>query len=913
MKLDGITILNDGNPMKLTDRGEGFIYTISPSTAKKGRGYITDKKVSLTPFENKMPGVVVCQNRGMIFSSNKPLNGLYEISDLKDMNVIIVKEKSRKLKPTDDKENKIVWKGNGPHEVKDVVADGAGMHYFEKNGKIARKLWLKIAKFFYGGKGMLMPGLESDIGKKVIDYWGIERTITLGNTIVINSSMIKGIDAYKSLEELVAHSEEWGLTTLMKQWQSGDHKPEEKRIIGTQAQATNLELTEDEITQLLRPEALSIWAMQFEEVAWMKHANINTSRGRAIAARPGLIDKDLVMKSIDDHAGNVFLRIAQGKVKAEGQYLKMFPDELATSLVYVDGKDINEAAKEAAKVGLHGEIRVNPSFAGRYYKKDENGVKQVYFRKETFLDEKGRRYIEVAIVRYPHGAPSETIVVRAYLDTTVPKDVIMFPLPAANDDGTIPVKYLYAFRLQGADFDGDADTGYTEKTWLEAQKRNIGKSYMIIPVNTESTEKDKTLVTDETFEQFCIQKVESLSNQVGLIATSLKYFMSQDADILRRGDESDADTRFIADHACAMGDDIDEFKHGKANNTLVPFIVERYDGEETLRSPYFNRYAMKYKSEEEFNKATYNKDGTEKKPGHGVLDMYAVATEKLMKKAGLKIVKEKAMASDGKDRFYWTVHPVKWQEKNVNLHITKGEGQIGTELPKALEELYGVEPGTKFFAKDLFLMLYRAKASLLNEMTFLEDEDQRIKNMDKLKRQYALAKIAVIAWTKAMKAKKAKEGETITAEEAMRIFATLMVQYNQNGRGVIDTLTRYGSFRRADGTVYQRTIFTAKRCFDYFLDICGDGLLFNGKEEPKFDHVSSRILEVADVKTPDMDKATELATKEIESLGEIADKLLEGMKLDEEEITSIIPDDINVDEDFLMNLQAESFCIGGEC
>ena len=57
-KLEGIKILNDGNPMDVNSE-EGFLFTVSPSTAKKGTGYRTDKPVSLTQYELKMPGVVV--------------------------------------------------------------------------------------------------------------------------------------------------------------------------------------------------------------------------------------------------------------------------------------------------------------------------------------------------------------------------------------------------------------------------------------------------------------------------------------------------------------------------------------------------------------------------------------------------------------------------------------------------------------------------------------------------------------------------------------------------------------------------------------------------------------------------------------------------------------------------------------
>ena len=893
-KLDDVTILNDGNPLDLGTVEEGYLFTVSPSTAKKGRGYYTDVPVPMTKYELKMPGVVVAQNRGMLFSSSRPVTGNYIIPELRDINLIVVDEVSRTLYPQDDEENKIAWKGNGEHTVKDVIADGQGQHWFaRKDGKLATELWLKLAKLGYGLKGMLQPGLESDVGSVVVDHWGIERVITLGNTMLVNSSIVKGLGAYESLEDLIAHGEEWGLTTLQKQWQSGDHRPAERRIMGTQPNATNLALTMDEITEFLEPEALNIWAMKHEALAWMKHANIRTSRGRAIAARPSLLEKDLVMRQIDNKAGNDFLRLCQGKFMAEGQYLKMYEDQLVYSLVYVHGMNPNEAAKKAAETGLHGEIRVNPSFAGRYYKTDENGEKHVFFKKETHLDEKGR-YIETALVRYPHGAPSETIIVKAYLDTDVPKDVIIFPAPIANNDNTIPVRLLYAMRLQGADFDGDAVTAFTEKKWIAAQKRNTGKEYMVIPVNTESTAKDKTLVTDETWELFCQQKVESLSNRVGLIATSLKYFMSQDAQLLRDGDQPEVAAKVIVDHACAMGDDIDEFKHGKAQNELPCFVVEWDDVEEILRSPYFNRYACKYKTQEDFNKVIFNKDGSLKTPGKGVLDMYAVAMESLMRKAKLPIISEITKATDGKDRYYFTVHPVQWQSKDIDLHIAKGEGHVSCSLPVELEELYGVEHGTLLTAKDLFLTLYRDHAATCKNLLG-GDKDQIIKNLIRINERYALAKIAIVAWAKAMKAKRG-EGE-LSAEEALKVFTTIMVQHQHNNNSTIDVLCRPGTFKRSDGSVYEKTLYSAQRCFNYFLDLCGDGLMLIGTEEPNFPAASEKAMAAVNAKAPDLDKAKELARKELTLIDELISKLGNGLsKVIDDIDRSYAPD---FDEEFV--------------
>lgn len=902
-KLDGVTVLNDGNPSELGS-GEN-LFTVSPSTAKKCRGYYTNKPVPLTKYELKMPGVVVCQNRGMIFSSARPVSGDYVIPALKDLNLIVVDEVSRKLKPVDDEENKVFWKGKGKRVVKDVIADGQGQHWFcTKAGKLAVGLWLKVAKFIYGLKGMIQPGLITDVGQKVKDHWGVWREITLGNTLLVNSSMVKGLAAYDSLEDLIAHGEEWGLTKLMKQWQSGDHRPANHRIMGTQANATNLEQTPAEIEGFLRPEAREIWAHKFPRVAWMKSANIETARGRAIAARPSLVYKNLVINQINTKAGNMFLRLAQGKFMAEGQYLKMYMDKLVYSYVYVHGMDPNAAAKKAAATGLHGEIRVSPAFAGRYYETDESGAKHVKYKKDVQHDNKGA-YVEVALVRYPHGAPSETIIVKAYLDDTCPRDVILFPAPVANDDGTISVGKLFAMRLQGADFDGDAVTAYTEKVWLEAQKRNAGKYYMVIPVNTEGAEKDKTLVTDETFAQFCEQKVLGLSNQVGLIATSLKYFLSQCIDMIKEGCEPGVVIAMIVDHACAMGDDIDEFKHGKAENELVPFVVTWVDGNEVLYSPYFNRYAMKYKSEEDFLKACFRKDKKgeytiPKYPGKGILDTYATKMKTLMDKAGLEVVEEVAEASDGKNRWFFTVKPAKWEPKEVELHITKGEGSISTALPESLEKAYGIKHGTTFSAKDLFRMLYRDHSatckSLMSDCTNDDkDRDQAIKNLIKLNERYALAKVSIIAWTKAMKAAK---GETVTAEEALKIFTTIMVQHNSKNRSIIDTLTKSGSFKRADGTPYEVTVFAAERCFNYFLDLCGDGLLFLGEEKPDFPEVSEAILEAANATMPNLGLAKEKARRELAEIDKIVGNLDKEIETVTEEIDATInPDPDSEDED----------------
>lgn len=887
MKLEGVTIINGGNPLPICGDNDGFLFTVSPSTAKKARAYYTDKPVTLTEYERRMPGVVVAQNRGMMFSSCREMKG-FNIS-IDEINWIIVDEKSRKLAPVDD-ENVIAWKGTGAHVIKDVVADGAGLHFFGDEKGIYLNLWLKLAKIGYGVKGMIMPGRKVDVGTKVIDHWKVERTITMGNTLLINSSMVKGIDAYDSLEEFIAHSKDWGLTDMLQQWQSGAHKVDSKREMGTQPNSTNLQLTFDDIEELLKPEARQIYTMKYPEVAWKRMANIRTSRGRAIAARPSLIYKDLVMNQIDTRCGNHFLKLAQGKAKMEGSYMKMFPDEYAYSLVYVHNMGINEAAKKAASVGLHGQIRVNPSFAGRTVRKDENGNTIVTFKKETHLDKFGR-WVEAALVRYPHGAPSETISVKVYLDSTIPNDVIMFPLPVANDNGTIPVSILYAFRLQGADFDGDAVVAFTEKVWLEAQKRNAGKPYMIIPVNTESTDKDRTLVTNDPNEKdrvewslFCEMKVQSLSNQVGLIATSMKYLFSQEAMSLKLGLNPELYGRMIVDHACAMGDDIDEFKHGKAKNDIALFMIPGECGEKdrALFGPYFNRYSCKFKDEEAFEKAVFTKKGKEKKPGCGILDMYAVTIEKLMEKAGLKVEKTVAKASDGKDRFFFAVHPVKWEKKNVDLFTAEhGEGYKLVCLPKELEKIYGLkhEP---IGPKDLFLTLYRDHAAtccdLYSEDESEEDRDNLIKAISKMNERYALAKIAIVAWTKAMAL--AKTGKSITAEEAMRIFTTLMVQHTSSARSIIETITETGKFLRRDGTTFVRTVSSAQLMFNYFLDVCGDGLFLMQHETPTFDKVSEKILAAADVCDPDMGKANELALKELALIDKIVDGLSEEEVID---------------------------------
>ena len=871
--IDNMEMLNDGNPMPLGKQEEGHLFTVSPTTAKKARGYFTKVKILLTKFERKMPGVVVGQNRGMLKSSNQKIAGNYVVPDVNNVNLIIVDEKSNKLSPVDDEENKIWWKGNGKHQIKNVVGDGVGMHWFcDQDGRLAFGLWFKVARFLYGCKGMLMPGLATDIGCKIIDHWGVERTITKGNTLLMNSSMIKGLGAYDSLEELIEHANMWGLTVMQKQWQSGDHVVERRRKMGTQPNSTNLEQTEEEITELLKPEARKIFGMKFEKTAWMKMANIHTSRGRALAARPRLIYKDLIVDQINSTAGNAFLRNAQGKFMAKGQYLKMYVDKLVYSYVYVYGMDVNEAAKKAAETGLHGEIRVSPYFAGRHIVKDEETGKTHYeYTEETFVDSKGR-YIVTALVRYPHGAPSETIIVKAYIDPTVPNDVIVFPAPVADEEGRIPVKYLYALRLQGADFDGDAVTAFIEKIWLEAQKRNIGKSYMIIPINTESTEKDTTLVTDETFESFFQMKVESLSNRVGLIATSLKYFFSQFAPALKSGCNPERDAKVIGDHACAMGDDIDEYKHGKANNDLVPFVVTCPDKKVYLSSPFFNRFAKKYRSKEEFDKAVYDKNGNEKQPGQGILDTYAKIFCKLMKLCKIDVKPVVRKASDGKDRYYYTVEPATWQTKDVDLFgDDKGEAQKLASLPPQLEELYGVEHGTLFSAKTLFQMIYKDHVAtikgLLASVDSEEDRDELVKVADKINERYLLATATVVAWTKAMKL--AKSDEELSTVDALKLFTKLMIQHTPKTRGTIDTMTTVGVVEYADGTTYEKTSFSAKRMYNYFLDVCGDGLFLSKTETPDFPEVSQKTIDAVGVSMPDMEEAEKLAMKRMKLVEKI--------------------------------------------
>lgn len=874
-KLDDVKVLNEGNPITIGE-AEGHLFTVSPGTAKKDRGYYTDKPVPLTKWEKKMPGVVVCQNRGMLFSSHRLIKGDVVIPSIDDLNLIVVDEKSEKLKPTDTPNAKIEWVGNGEHTVKEVGYDGAGQHWFTtKAGKLAVNLWFKTAKGLYGLKGVVQPGLATDVGAKVVDHWQVKQTITLGNTLVINTSMLKG-NVYNSLEECKAHSKEWGLDKLMAQWQSGDHRPTGRRPMGTQPIATNLELTAKEIVELLKPEALAIWAMQFVKIAWMKSANIKTARGRALAARPSLMFNDLIMHQIDTQAGNKARKLAQGKFMAKGAYLKLFPDKLAYSLMYIHGMSRNEAAKKAADTGLHGKVRVNPAFAGRYFVKNEDGQTHVAYKEKVGRDEIGV-FIEATLVRYPHGAPSETIIHKLYLDETVPEDVIIIPLPVANDDGTIPAKDLLCLRLQGADFDGDAVTAYIEKIWLEAQRRNEGKPYMVIPVNTESTEKDKTLVTDESFESFCQMKVESLSNQVGLIATHLKYLVSQMAESLRlNNDDAVVVIKSVVAAAIAMGNDIDEFKHGKAVLEMALFQLEFWDGKvEYLKSPYYNRYAMKYRTLEDFDKARLNKDGSEKIPGSGSLDRFAVAAEQLMIKAGIPFEEEVGKASDGTDRYYYTVHPVKWQSRNIELFIAengqdkpKGHGHRKTALPTELERVYGVEPGTLFTAGDLFKLLFRDHSANCNMLLGAdEDTDRKIKVLNRINERYGLAKLAVVVWTQRMK--KAKDDVDLTVAEALKLFTTLMVQHPGSARSVIETYVEHGVFEKQDGSVYEKDIFAAQRKFNYFLDLCGDGLFLIGQEKPNFPAVSDNVLAVAQTEEPDMTKAKENIQLELNVLEDL--------------------------------------------
>jgi len=155
-----------------------------------------------------------------------------------------------------------------------------------------------------------------------------------------------------------------------------------------------------------------------------------------------------------------------------------------------------------------------------------------------------------------------------------------------------------------------------------------------------------------------------------------------------------------------------------------------------------------------------------------------------------------------------------------------------------------------------------------------------------------------------------KTGESLTAEEALVMFTTLMTQHSGKARSVIETETRFGTFQRQDGTEYQISAFSALRKFNYFLDLCGDGLLFTKVEEPKFPAVSEKVLAAAGATAPDIDKAMEIARKELALIEQLVDMLPLGMdvvigKIDEEYVPARDPADVEVFEDGSMILCSE--------
>ena len=164
-----------------------------------------------------------------------------------------------------------------------------------------------------------------------------------------------------------------------------------------------------------------------------------------------------------------------------------------------------------------------------------------------------------------------------------------------------------------------------------------------------------------------------------------------------------------------------------------------------------------------------------------------------------------------------------------------------------------------------------------------EDTDALVNAISRINERYTLAKVTIISWAKAMA--KSKDGKDITAEEALVLFTTLMTQHLKNTRSVIDVLTEVGQFSRNDGTTYEKSTFNALRALNYFLDLCGDGLLLTKVEEPKFPEVSESVMAVAGLKAPHVEKAKENARKELDIIEKLVALLPAGIEEVQEELS----------------------------
>ena len=195
------------------------------------------------------------------------------------------------------------------------------------------------------------------------------------------------------------------------------------------------------------------------------------------------------------------------------------------------------------------------------------------------------------------------------------------------------------------------------------------------------------------------------------------------------------------------------------------------------------------------------------------------------------------------------------------------------------------------------------------------NDDATVRALARMNAKYVLAKVAVITWTKAMK--KAKEGVDLTTEEALKVFTTLMVQHTKKGRSAIEVKTETGVFYREDGTTYEKTIFSAKRCFNYFLDLCGDGLFLLGVNEPNFPKVAESVINATKAKKPDIEKAQRQLYKELACLDTLASKIeVLGSEavLEQIEYTYVAPEaaDPNYGNDYILDDDGGNFWLSDD-
>ena len=162
-----------------------------------------------------------------------------------------------------------------------------------------------------------------------------------------------------------------------------------------------------------------------------------------------------------------------------------------------------------------------------------------------------------------------------------------------------------------------------------------------------------------------------------------------------------------------------------------------------------------------------------------------------------------------------------------------------------------------------------------------------MKALARVNAKYALAKVAIVAWTRAMK--KVKDGVDLTVEEALKVFTTLLIQHNPKNRSAIEVMTEAGMFRDKDGRVYEKSVYDAMRKFNFFLDLCGDGLLFLGAVEntlPKAPNVKQKL----GLQTPSLDKALQMARKELAFVEDLVSVLsLDGVTAVVDKVNTLCP------------------------